>query len=122
MTWLFSQKTEIEKSKGRQSDGAQISCSGDGQFDSPGFTAAYCTYTVQDLHSNAVIGLYVAHKHQVKSSAEMEPFCCKTLLLNLAWEHELKISSFTTDRSSSVKTVLSELSDELPPDYPDIAH
>ena len=31
-----------------------------------GFTAAYCTYTVQDTHSKAVIGLYVAHKHQVR--------------------------------------------------------
>ena len=30
-----------------------------------GFTAAYCTYTVQDQDSNAVIGLYVAHKYQV---------------------------------------------------------
>ena len=68
----------------------------------------------------------------------MEPFSAKTLLLNLACEHGLKISSFTTDRSSSVKTVLryyldfhsliinvialSELSEELPPDYPAITH
>ena len=31
-----------------------------------GFTAAYCTYTVQDQDDNAVIGLYVAHKYQVR--------------------------------------------------------
>ena len=43
---------------------------------------------------------------QVKSSAEMEPYSCKTLLLNLAHEHGVKMTSFTTDRSSSVKTVL----------------
>ena len=30
----------------------------------PGFTAGYCTYTVQDLSSNAIVGLYVAQKYQ----------------------------------------------------------
>ena len=71
-----------------------------------GFTAAICTYTVQDLHSNAVIGLYVAHKHQCKSSAEMEVYSCKTLLMNLTWEHRVQINTFTTDRSSSIKMLL----------------
>ena len=36
----------------------------------------------------------------------MEPYCCKTLLLNLAHEHQVRMTSFTTDRSSSVKSVL----------------
>ena len=43
---------------------------------------------------------------QVKSSAEMEPYSAKSLLLNLAHEHKIQMTSFTTDRSSSVKTVL----------------
>ena len=30
----------------------------------PGFTAGYCTYTIQDLSSNAIVGLYVAQKYQ----------------------------------------------------------
>ena len=45
--------------------GKEIHCAGDGQYDSPGFTAAHCTYTVQELYSKAVIVLYVAHKYQV---------------------------------------------------------
>ena len=36
----------------------------------------------------------------------MEPFCAKTVLLNLAKEHGLEIASLTTDRSTSVKTAL----------------
>ena len=71
-----------------------------------GFTAAYCTYTVQDLRNKSVVGLYVAQKHQVNSSSEMEPYSCKTLLLNLAWEHGLQMDSFTTDRSTTIKTLL----------------
>ena len=87
-----------------------------------GFTAAYCTYTVQDLKTQAIVGIYVAHKNQVfcssylynllkkylkvKSSSEMEPFSAKTVLLNLAEEHDLKTTSLTTDRSSSVKTAV----------------
>ena len=43
---------------------------------------------------------------KVKSSSEMEPFAAKTLLLNLAHEHRLQITSVTTDRSSSVKTAI----------------
>ena len=43
---------------------------------------------------------------KVKSSPEMEPFAAKTLLLNLAHEHRLQVTSVTTDRSSSVKTAI----------------
>ena len=92
-----------------------------------GFTAGYCTYTVQDLSSNAIVGLYVAQKYQAsifhilpltiqdqvnndsfqaKSSAEMEPFACKTILLHLALDHQLYIDTFTTDRSTSVKAMI----------------
>ena len=89
-----------------------------------GFSAAFCTYIVQDLNTQAIIGLYVAQKYQVleifdillllskmvfvqtSSSAEMEPYCAKSVLLNLVHEHELRITSFTTDRSTSVKTAV----------------
>lgn len=36
----------------------------------------------------------------------MEPYCVKTVLLNLVQEHQLQISSLTTDRSTSVKTAI----------------
>ena len=47
---------------------------------------------------------------QVSSSSKMEVFAAKTLLLNLAWEHGLEIHTFTTDRSSDLKSLLRWLS------------
>jgi hypothetical protein len=67
----------------------------------------------------------------------MEPFACKTLILHLAWDHELYIDTFTTDRSTSVKAMIrfvricfsispfllsSDLADALPPNHPLIVH
>ena len=43
---------------------------------------------------------------QVKSSSAMEPFAAKSLLLNLVWDHEMPIHSITTDRSTSMRTML----------------
>lgn len=34
-------------------------------INSPGFTAAYCSYSVQDLDSKKIVGLYVAEKKMV---------------------------------------------------------
>ena len=36
----------------------------------------------------------------------MEPFCAKTLLLSLKFDCELNITSFTTDRSSTIKSMM----------------
>ena len=36
----------------------------------------------------------------------MEPYCAKTVILNLIHEHKLRITSLTTDRSTSVKTAI----------------
>ena len=121
-SWLVNQKEEIKKCKKSKAQGKRLDCAGDGQYDSPGFTACYCTYTIQDLESNAIIGLYVAQKQQVKSSAEMEPYACKTLLMHLAWDHDLFVDTFTTDRSTSIKSMIDELSESLPPKHPKIAH
>ena len=62
-----------------------VRLSGDARFDSPGFSAKYCTYymqaslcktelqstciaNLQDLDSRKVLGVYVAMKHQVNPS------------------------------------------------------
>ena len=38
---------------------------GDGTYDSPGFSAYYCTYFVLDLVTKKVVGLWVATKQMV---------------------------------------------------------
>ena len=121
-SWLINQKSEIENSRAFKNEGYKLNAAGDGQYDSPGFTAGFCTYTVQDLRSNAIIGLYVAQKYQVKSSADMEPFACKTILMHLAWDHDLAVDTFTTDRSTTIKSMIEDLDQSLPDGHPKIEH
>jgi hypothetical protein len=47
--------------------GKAIDVTGDGQFDSPGFTARYCFYTIVEATSKRVVDFYVAEKTQVNS-------------------------------------------------------
>ena len=94
---------------------------GDGSYDSPGFSARYCNYVVMDLDSKQILSFYTAIKFQVISlvyiirmtiyaqvkggSAAMEPMAAKTCLLSLL-SYKLKIASFTTDRSSTIDTMM----------------
>ena len=76
---------EVEKLKSRRCAESPVRLAGDGQFDSPGellqytiieycnisipgFTAAYCSYSVQDLDTKKIIGLYVAEKKMVNDA------------------------------------------------------
>ena len=43
---------------------------------------------------------------KVSSSSKMETYAAKSLILNLAWEHDLEIHSLTTDRAKDMKTML----------------
>ena len=86
-----------------------------------GFSAHYCTYSLQSLETNQILSTWVASKHvvsvflfsihklitdQVKSSAAMEPYCCKSLLINLQEEFNLTPDSLTTDRSTTMKSMI----------------
>jgi len=92
---------------GLKSAGAALHLGGDGQYDSPGFRARYCTYVIMELGTQKIVSFFVAIKHQVTGgSGAMEPFAAKTLLISLLTDCKLKIASFTTDRSSSIKGMM----------------
>ena len=77
-----------------------------------------------DLLSQKIISYFVAIKHQVYNnclvsnyffniylkvsggSGAMEAFAAKTCLMSLVSDCELNIASFTTDRSSTIKTMM----------------
>lgn len=120
--WTFSQNKEIERLKLLKSEGNKIALGGDGKFDSPGFSAAYCTYSVQSLDTKKIIAFFVAAKHVVNCSSAMEPYAAKTILRFLVFEHKLMIDSFTTDRSRTMKAMLSEFNEELPDSHTKIQH
>ena len=56
-TWQYSQAKEIENVLTKQNEGEEVNCSGDGKFDSPGYTASYCTYTIQEQETKAILAL-----------------------------------------------------------------
>ena len=76
----------------------------------PGFEVKCCNWSICGTEiSGKQVGeilIEVTLLSQVKSSADMEPLAAKTLLLHLAWDHQLYIDSFTTDRSTSVKAMI----------------
>ena len=89
-----------------------------------GYCATFCTYSIQSLINKKIISLWVANKSmvlqyiyvlisfytkfccKVSSSGGMETFAAKSLILNLAWEHDLEIDSLTTDRAKDMKTLM----------------
>ena len=122
LVWSECQKVEIQNSKGRRVNGTQTKLAGDGQFDSRGFSASYCTYVILDLNSSKVLAIWVAEKSMVSNSSDMEPYAAKTLLLSLAWDHDLIIDSITTDRSTSMRIMLEEIYKDLPSDHKKFSH
>ena len=90
------------------------------------FSFRYCNYVIMDLATQKIISYFVAIKHQVYKykyedckndiilyyqvssggSGAMEPYAAKTCLLSLVSDCQLQIASFTTDRSSTIKTMM----------------
>jgi hypothetical protein len=58
--WTRMQDALTERFRGQP-----INVTGDGQYDSPGFSARYCFYTVVESTSNLLLDFYVAEKSQV---------------------------------------------------------
>lgn len=90
--------------------GQPINITGDGQFDSPGFSARYCFYTIVEATSKLVLDFYVAEKTQVEYSGKMEPFATKILLKRLH-KNRIDVNVCTTDRSSQLKSLLRDINE-----------
>ena len=103
--WIDMRKTLMDKLRQM---GDAINISGDGQFDSPGHTAAFCFYTFVEAKTKMVLDFYVAHKSMCEYSSRMESFATKMLLKRLRKEG-IKVKVCTTDRSGQLKTLLKEL-------------
>ena len=78
---------------------------GDGRCDSPGYSAKYCTYSLMDVKSGAVLSFIVRHVGLSTSSVAMEPDGCYDTLCDLE-SYGLEISVLGTDRHSSIAKLL----------------
>jgi hypothetical protein len=91
--------------------GQPISITGDGQYDSPGFSATYCFYSIVETTTKKMLDFYVAEKSMTEYSAKMEPYALKVLLTRLH-KKRVNIKVCTTDRSSLTKNLLKDINRE----------
>ena len=82
----------------------KLSISGDGQYDSPGFSAKMCTYTIMNSETNEIIDFIVIQKGQYEG--ELEKQACQLLLEILIRENELDVEMFVTDRHTGIGAMM----------------
>lgn len=86
----------------------KINVSGDGRNDSPGHTAKYCTYTVMDIETEAIVEQIVVDKRETDlKSGNMETKGFQKALGNLQ-NAEVKIKEVVTDANPSVSALMSK--------------
>ena len=79
--------------------------SGDGRCDSPGKSAKFCTYTLMEKSTNAIIHSETVDKREVhKKSPNMEREAVVRSLDHL--KEKIRINEITTDCSTSVTKML----------------
>jgi len=72
---LGNEKKKLEELKNGFN---KIWLASDGQFDSPGFCAKYCTYSMMDVQTGKIIGFKLVQKLMVQG--DLERYACGSLL------------------------------------------
>ena len=80
---------------------------GDGQYDSPGYSAKFCTYTIADCETNIILDFIIIQRGQY--TGELEKQACQLLLNILIHEEGLNINTFVTDRHSGIGSMMKNL-------------
>ena len=88
-------------------------CNGDGQSDSPGYTAKYGTYSLMSTDLNKIVDFLVIHVSTAGNSSRMEKKRLQTLLEK--YSNSIKITTLTTDKHVQIRSFLSR-------EYPEILH
>ena len=86
---------------------------GDGQSDSPGYSAKYGTYSLMSTDLNKIVEFFVVHVSTAGNSNRMEKKGLQTLLEK--YSNSIKITTLTTDRHVQIRSFLSR-------EYPEILH
>lgn len=80
--WREHRKNNLNEIKNSEEN---IWLAGDGQFDSPGFCAKYCAYSIMDLHSSKIIDFNLVQKGM--GSGDLERKACESFIDKLIEEH-----------------------------------
>ncbi|XP_041443251.1 uncharacterized protein LOC121401647 [Xenopus laevis] len=78
---------------------------GDGQFDSPGYCAKYCTYSMMDVITKKIVAFTIDQVGPGKKSGAMETMAFQTTVTNLI-DKGVDIKILATDRHSSVRLLM----------------
>jgi hypothetical protein len=107
------EKAEVFEDLRNFNDGKMI-LAGDGQCDSPGYSAKYCVYTFLSTQLNKVVHFHVASVTDTTSSVAMEK-CGFKIALDHLLESQLAIEIIATDRHMGIAKLMRE-------EYEDIIH
>ena len=79
-TWNFEQNHNVASAV---ATGEPIELAGDGRCDSPGHSAKYCTYSMQNMATGKIMTLNITQVTQAGSSNNMEKLGCVNALDNI---------------------------------------
>jgi THAP domain len=97
----------------RSKDMPKVWVGGDGQYDSPGHSAKYCTYTVMDILTEKIIDFFIIQKGQV--TGDLEKAACDRLMTRLVVDESIPITLFLSDRHRGIGLLMRTK-------FPDIMH
>ena len=98
--------------------GEQIDIAGDGHYDSPGWCAKYCTYSILEIATGAIVDFFVVQKEMYKG--DLEKAACKEVLSNLK-DSGLSIRNFVSDENTKIAKLMREFFPKITHNY-DIWH
>lgn len=97
--WEKHKQKNFEEARQRDS----ISISGDGQYDSPGFSAKYVTYSIMDLKTNKILDFVLCQRGLVEG--DLEKAACEKALEKVTKELPA-VKLFLSDRHRGVGLLL----------------
>ena len=77
---------------------------GDAQFDSPGYFAKFCTYSIMNCKTSELVDIVIIQKGQLQGKLETQ--ACQLLLDILVNEVKLDIGIFVTDRHKGIGAMM----------------
>ena len=88
---------------------------GDAQFDSPGYSAKYCTYTIMDCETNEVVDFSVLQRGQVTGGLEHQAF--RQVWEGLVIDEKIKADHLVIDRQATINKIVEDKSRDLNPGF-----
>ena len=114
-TWLFpviyrmytDRKEGIcDRQRKQKADGINVVLCGDAQFDSPGYSAKYCTYTIMDCETNEVVDFSVLQRGQVTGGLEHQAF--RQVWEGLVIDEKIKADHLVIDRQATINKIVED--------------